>query len=192
MLATLLPGHFPSALHCRTLFEGERREEEAWRSQGGSQQETGPACTFHHSQKFSCPPLCSCVRLWPLGYASPRKGVPCWDMSPETGLADDCFSRVSHSRPARGESTAARHPPPPLGSNLSAFPKGFLSSPLGWGPGNSSLSVSSSVKLAVGVGRLRFHSGQERGDHGSSQATPTEMKHQLGKPAPWTAPLPMS
>lgn len=152
-----------------------------------------PACTFHHSRKFSCPRLCPCVRLWSLGHALPWKGVPCWDMSPETGLADDCFSRVSHRQSARGESTAAR-PPPPLGSNLSAFPKGLLSSPLGWGPGNLSLSVSSSVKLAVGVGRLRVHSGQERGGPWLLPGNPHKDEDQLGKPAPWTtdtAPRPM-
>lgn len=93
-----------------------------------------PAFTFHHSRKFSCPPLCPCVRLWPLGHALPWKGVPCWDMSPETVLADDCFSRVSHRRSARGESTAAR--PPLLLALISLlFPKGFCLHLLVGGPG---------------------------------------------------------
>lgn len=63
-------------------------------------------------------------------------------------------------------------PSPPLGSNLFVFPKGFLSSPLGWGPGHSSLSVSSSVKLAVGVGRLMVRSGQERVTMAPPRQTP--------------------
>lgn len=125
-------------------------------------------------------PLCPGVRSGPHGRASfTGRCGPCWDTSPEMGLAGVCLSSGSPAATA-----APGQQPPVPGTCLLTLPEGLCFFHfLAGGPG---ISVSCSVKLAVGVGRPRVCSGR-KGENRAPPWGPSERRGIIGEPTPSTA-----
>lgn len=168
MLATLLPGHFPSALHSEpSSREGGRGG--GVRSRGEASERQAPACTCHHLWKCSCPTLA--LSEGALGHASPGRGCPAGtgaQRRPGRLFLQGQLQPVSRS--ARGQSSAAPRPlPPPLALISLPFLKGFVCT--SWLGALTLISFcSSSVKLAVGCG----DSWSAQGRRGRTMAPPRQ------------------
>lgn len=136
---------------------GGRKERAAWGSPGWESVRDGiVAGTSHHVLGVLTPPLGPSVNLGPLGHALPLEVWSLLGPQPRGGLGS---SLLSPGSPTASQPWARW--PSALGMHLFALPKGlhfFLL--LVAGPG---ISVSCSVKLAVGVGRLGICSGHEEG-----------------------------